>query len=321
MSSEPTRYTVLSHKTILVWAILIVTTGTGLAVWLLLAYGHDDPLGAIRTAGTVVVGSGGAAALLLAARRQRSTEIALQQKDQDQADVARAYKLQEQVAADTRADAVQRRITELYTRAVEQLGSDKASVRLGGLYALERLAQDNEHQRQTIANVLCAYLRMPYQLPTDDPTDEQLQEREVRLTAQRLLVTHTQLDSPGFWSDIDLDLTGATLIDFTMTKCALRSVSFTKAKFCGDAWFYRMTFPKDTDFEEATFANKSYFLMATFSGNTRFDNATFSGDTSFGDPFLPDSAKFTRAADFRSATFNSTFALMRRLRPRPSGLR
>ena len=53
-------------------------------------------------------------------------------------------------------------VTELYTKAVEQLGSDKAPVRLGGLYALERLAQDNPAQHQTIVNVICAYLRMPF---------------------------------------------------------------------------------------------------------------------------------------------------------------
>ncbi|MEU3767893.1 hypothetical protein AB0E55_22815 [Amycolatopsis keratiniphila] len=80
---------------------------------------------------------------------------------------------------------------ELYTKAVEQLGSEKTPVQLGGLYALERLAQDNESQRQTIVSVICAYLRMPYQLlepPADDVDADQLdrhrvlvQEREVRL--------------------------------------------------------------------------------------------------------------------------------------------
>ena len=62
----------------------------------------------------------------------------------------------------TDLDATERRITELYTKAVEQLGNDKAPVRLGGLYALERLAQDNPAHRQTIVNVICAYLRMPF---------------------------------------------------------------------------------------------------------------------------------------------------------------
>ena len=61
-----------------------------------------------------------------------------------------------------RRDATERRITELYTKAFEQLGNDKGAVRLGGLYALERLAQDNPPHRQTIVNVICAYLRMPF---------------------------------------------------------------------------------------------------------------------------------------------------------------
>jgi hypothetical protein len=171
VDGEPVRHTVLSHRTIMLWALLIVAAGTGMAAWLLRVYGvGDDPrmrLDAIRTAGTLVIGAGGGAALLLAARRQRSTEIALKQKDRDQADVARAYALQERVAAETRAhqnsvavatehDAAQRRVTELYTAAAAQLGSDKAPVRLAGLHALERLAQDTPHQRQTIVNVLCA---------------------------------------------------------------------------------------------------------------------------------------------------------------------
>src|SRR5262249_33582048 len=64
---------------------------------------------------------------------------------------------------------------ELYTKAVEQLGSDKAPVRLGGLYALERLAQDNSAHRQTIVNVICAYLRMPFSPmePTSGPVPGQ----------------------------------------------------------------------------------------------------------------------------------------------------
>ena len=96
---------------------------------------------AIRTGLSAAVGTGGAFALLLAFRRQRSTEVS---------------------AVHTITDATERRVTELYTKAADQLGSDKAPVRLAGLYALERLAQDNPGQRQTIVNVICAYLQMPY---------------------------------------------------------------------------------------------------------------------------------------------------------------
>ncbi|MGH3901639.1 MAG: hypothetical protein ACRDTA_25975 [Pseudonocardiaceae bacterium] len=128
----------------------------------------------VRTAGTFVVGAGGVVVLWLTARRQRSTELILEHQ---------------------REDAVEQRITTLYTHVVDQLGSDRAPIRLGGLYALERLAQNNPRQRQTVVNVICAYLCMSYAPPDDKPPDENApaeahtryeqrrQELQVRLTA------------------------------------------------------------------------------------------------------------------------------------------
>jgi hypothetical protein len=49
----------------------------------------------------------------------------------------------ERVAEHNRDDAAAWRVTDLYAKAVEQLGSGKAVIRHGGLYALERVAQDN----------------------------------------------------------------------------------------------------------------------------------------------------------------------------------
>ena len=309
VSVESPRYRVLSHKTIVLWAVVIIAMGIGLAVWLLLAYGREDPLGAIRTAGTVVVGSGGGAALLLAARRQRSAEIALVQKDRDQTDVARAHALQERVAAENRADAVERRITDLYTKAVEQLGSDKAPVRLGGLYALERLAQDNKHQRQTIVNVLCAYLRMPYRWhePEDlDPLtgDAHLQERQVRLTAQRLLAGHMQARSAVFWEGMDLDLTGAFLFDFTMVEGDIRWASFKAATFMGNTLFLDMAFPDYTNFKEATFLGDTRFIGTTFTGDAQFEDATFRNIAAFGGYLKSQVVSFAGQAKFQGATFD-----------------
>lgn len=83
---------------------------------------------------------------------------------------------------------------------------------MAGLYALERLAQDNLDRRtlrQTVVDVLCAYLRMPYTLPGKPPEadadtetrtrhENRVQEREVRLTAQCILARHLhQGPTPG----------------------------------------------------------------------------------------------------------------------------
>ena len=55
--------------------------------------------------------------------------------------------------------AEQGQITERFTRAIDQLGSDHLDVRLGGIYALERIARDSPNDRATIGEVLTAYLR------------------------------------------------------------------------------------------------------------------------------------------------------------------
>jgi hypothetical protein len=50
-------------------------------------------------------------------------------------------------------------ITERFTRAVDQFGSDKRDVRLGGIYALGRIARDSQPDRATIAEVLSVFVR------------------------------------------------------------------------------------------------------------------------------------------------------------------
>jgi hypothetical protein len=344
--NEPdVRYRVLSHRAIWISAVLILLVGVGAAVWLLLAFGggghrERNQLEAIKVAGTLVVLGGGAAALLLQARRLRSAEIALMQKDRDQS-------LQVRIAAATEADAAARRITDLYTKAVELVGSDNASVRLGGLYALERLAQDNENQRQTIVNVLCAYLRMPFEAP-QPPSDgggsgsssafrESVQEREVRLTAQRLLLEHLRPDDEEngtrqkYWEGIDLDLTGALLIDFSLRGCKVGTANFRGATLTGafvdfhstifsgklnsmvqysligptllrrssliSSSFHRCSFQGRVYFEDVEFLEGAVFGRAEFAGVAYFGGARFAGDLALG------SAKFHNNAVFAAAVF------------------
>ncbi|MBI4197972.1 MAG: pentapeptide repeat-containing protein [Chloroflexi bacterium] len=50
-------------------------------------------------------------------------------------------------------------ITERFTRAIGQLGDDNLAVRLGGIYALERIAFDSPRDHWTIMEVLTAFVR------------------------------------------------------------------------------------------------------------------------------------------------------------------
>ncbi|MFI6031844.1 pentapeptide repeat-containing protein [Amycolatopsis magusensis] len=282
----------------------------------------------IRTSLAVGAGTGAIMTLVLAWRRQWSTEH----------------------------DAAERRLTDLYVKAVEQLGSDKAPVRHGALYALERVAQDNPDHRQTVVNVLCAYLRAPYTPPPDPPVPRQTglpapsrgtpatrvaattaaarrtslhpptppptpedlrQEREVRLTAQRILSRHLH---PGnrprrpvhtFWPDIDLDLTDATLIDLDLSGCHIGTARFAGARFTGDARFGEATFNGVAWFERATFTKLARFVGARFTGAARFAEATFNGDARFIEATFNEitrfaGARFTGDTRFDRATFTET---------------
>lgn len=300
---------ILSNRTIAICAGLLLAFSAG-ACWLLLTlYGRGTEadkarLEGVRTVSTIALGAGGVVALLLAARRQQTAEHDLATKRHD-------VILREQANNDARHDAAERRISDLYLKAVEQLGSDKAPVRLAGLYALDRLAQDNPTQRQTIVNVISAYLRMPYELPGDPPEPNvdsetrsayriQVQEREVRVTAQRILTDHLDPHYRGgsrFWRDIDLDLSGAVLIDVMLRDCRLNNARFTNATFAGDTLLIGIHFDGDTRFDGATFAGDTWFSDAQFLGNVRFDRATFDADARF------DQASFKGTATFREANF------------------
>ncbi|MDA2920012.1 pentapeptide repeat-containing protein [Desulfobacterota bacterium AH_259_B03_O07] len=66
-------------------------------------------------------------------------------------------------------------ITERFTRAIDQLGSDKLEVRLGGIYALERIAKDSPKDHWPIMEVLTAYVRE--NAPWPSKKEVQLKER------------------------------------------------------------------------------------------------------------------------------------------------
>jgi hypothetical protein len=59
----------------------------------------------------------------------------------------------------TRADR-QRRITESFAKAVEQLGNEKIQVRHGGIYTLERIARESELDYWPIMETLTAFVRV-----------------------------------------------------------------------------------------------------------------------------------------------------------------
>ena len=81
-------------------------------------------------------------------------------------------------------------ITDAFTRAIEQLGSgsdDKPNieVRLGAIYALERLSQKNDDYYQAIIDILVSYVRHNAPIPLEDtrsPTDKTRIDMQTAMT-------------------------------------------------------------------------------------------------------------------------------------------
>ncbi|UTW12922.1 pentapeptide repeat-containing protein [Marinobacterium rhizophilum] len=67
-------------------------------------------------------------------------------------------------------------VAETYTKAIEQLGSTsddgrpRLELRLGGLYALEKISRNSSDYHHQIMEVLCAYIRMHAPLEGEKPT-------------------------------------------------------------------------------------------------------------------------------------------------------
>ena len=232
-------------------------------------------------------------------------------------------------------------VNERYTKAVEQLGHEKAPVRLGALHSLDRLAQDNLELRPLVVDVFCAYLRMPYTPPmSDEPTTEPVtaaveatstnsgreqrgrdaaQELQVRSTAQRLLAAHLRCAgrdaqrikasrNEPFWPDTSLDLTGAALVDLDFKAVSAGSARFSRATFHGFVRFHGATFRGDADFDGATFRGGAWFNGATFQRAAWFNGATFQGDAWFSQATFQGDAGFSRATFQGAAWFlGSTF--------------
>jgi hypothetical protein len=194
-----------------------------------------------------------------------------------------AYRRQLLAEGDARrADEAQ--LGQRYTAAADQLGHDMAAVRLAGIYAMARLADDWEDQRQSCIDVLCAYLRLPYD--PDDPSKHREGDREVRRTTIRIIRDHLRNpDSANSWCGYNFSFEGAVfdVADLTGAWFTGGHVSFHAARLVGGSFhLVRVQFDGGhVWFTRTQFAGaKVSFRDARFTGaNVHFDNAHFAAGT------------------------------------------
>jgi uncharacterized protein YjbI with pentapeptide repeats len=124
-------------------------------------------------------------------------------------------------------------VTDRYTKAVEQLGSKELDVRIGGVYALERIARDSAKDHPTVMEVLTAFIRMHSREPWSPPDPgSPAQERSIRPDVQAAVTVVRRRDAKRDIQPIDLagaDLTGVTLTGADLPRADLTGANLTGA--------------------------------------------------------------------------------------------
>jgi len=215
---------------------------------------------------------------------------------------------------------------ERFARAVEMLGNEADQVRVGALHALAGLARSRPDYTQTVLDVLCAYLRRPFDHPEykairdggepeSDPDADR--ERQVRFAVQRIIADLLPLMGTENAPHYDLDLHGATLEYFNIAHRVVgqlriresrlyESNSFNDCEFHGGVWFtnghsYGRLYLNDVVFHDRSWFSRFIahkvvdFQRSTFLGDVKFAGSTWGGPVSFKDATFDHNVDFTRA--------------------------
>jgi hypothetical protein len=134
-------------------------------------------------------------------------------------------------------------ITDRYTKGISQLGHDKTTVRIGGIYALERIARDSAIDHPAVIEVLAAFVReyshepwAPTGLTTDAPgrrpTRPDVQSAIDVIGRRNASYDTRQIYLTG--SDLtDADLMSANLAGADLTRANLTRANLVRANLNG----------------------------------------------------------------------------------------
>ena len=277
---------------------------------------------------SILLATGGLLAILTLGETRRKNDIDKRKNKQEKKKNDKDYR--RQVRAERR---------ERYTKAVEQLGDEKAPIRMGGVYTLVGLVdewledesiekyEDRLKEGQVIINNLCAYIRSPFTLATrydeldkDSPTpdgvykDNQQEfytdkaefkaEKDVRLSIIKEIHDRIQdpdKNTPGAWSDFEYDFSGSTFF---------YPVDLTKSYYTKPVNFSGSIYQDEADFRGSTYKGDADFRGSTYQDWTDFSDSIYKEDVIFSTSDLRSTyegeAYFSNSSYEGEAYFNSS---------------
>ena len=233
---------------------------------------------------------------------------------------------------------------ERYTKAVEQLGDEKAPVRMGGVYTLVGLVdewleeesirkyEDRLKEGQVIINNLCAYIRSPFtlasyydELSQASPTPKGIykdkeeefyadkatldSEADVRLGIIKEIhdrIQGSDKNTPGAWSDFEYDFSGST---FFYPIDLTNSYYAKPINFSGSTYqwadFRGSTYQGWADFRGSTYKGEANFTDSTYEDKAEFSSSTYQNEVYFSD------STYRGRADFGNSIYQDEADLRR----------
>ncbi|SEC15498.1 Pentapeptide repeat-containing protein [Streptomyces sp. 3213] len=181
---------------------------------------------------------------------------------------------------------------DLFARAIEQLSSEQVSVRHGGVYAMEQIAEAAPHYRGHVAALLASFVRQQAPWPPTRPLDEVDAERSRYTGGLRddvggaiAALSRRSMVLPGYSIELEkVDLRGAEMVDHNLSGFCFAGSNLDGANLAG------------CDLSHTTFADAS-LRNANLTGATLTDanlNGTdLTGATGIGTPPAPRHAPAT----------------------------
>lgn len=223
-----------------------------------------------------------------------------------------------------------------YTKAVEQLADEKATIRIGGIYTLVKLAdewledratlsheKDRILEAQAIVDTLCSYIRTPFPLASkreilelENPHPEYdgdflddrkllLEEQWVRRTIFNKIYQNT-INNQGKkqeWDKLDFDFTESTIF-YPLNNITFKNPIFKRATFYGEANFRNSRFLEGVDFDSVIFYGVAKFQYTRFTGYANFSPATFRENAEFNPSIFEGYADFTKTHFIKNSYFD-----------------
>ena len=233
---------------------------------------------------------------------------------------------------------------ERYTKAIEQLGNEKTSIRTGGIYTLTRLVDDwleeeslpkveRLKEGQVIINNLCAYIRSPFtlasyydELSKDAPkangtykdrkqdfyTDKAIfdSEADTRLSIIKEIHDRLQISEEkpwDSWSNFEYDFSGSIFfypVDLTKSYYT-KPVNFGGSTYKGWADFGGSTYQSRADFGDSTYQSRANFNGSTYQGWANFNGSTYQSRADFSSSTYNDVADFSGSIFYQKVYFGA----------------